>query len=83
VITPTLASHLSLANDYGFYLDRVDLSSGFRRLGLRSGDILLAIGQHRLDGPEDLSEFVDALQSGRPLTLFIERNGVVSRISTR
>lgn len=83
VVTPTLASHLSLANDYGFYLDRVDLSSGFRRLGLRSGDILLAVGQRRLDGPEDLSEFVEALQSGRPLTLFIERNGVVSRISTR
>jgi serine protease Do len=83
VVTPTLASHLSLANDYGFYLDRVDLSSGFRRLGLRSGDILLAVGQRRLDGPEDLSEFVDALQSGRPLTLFIERNHAVHRTQRR
>jgi len=83
VVNRTLASHLGLTNDYGFYLDRVDATSGFRRLGLRSGDILLAIGQHRLDGAEDLSEFVNALQSGQPLTLFIERNGVVSRISTR
>ena len=83
VVNQTLASHLGLTNDYGFYLDRVDATSGFRRLGLRSGDILLAIGQRRLDGAEDLNEFVDALESGRPLTLFIERNGVVSRISTR
>jgi serine protease Do len=83
VVNRTLASHLGLTNDYGFYLDRIDVTSGFRRLGLRAGDILLAIGQRRLDGPEDLSAFVDALQSGRSLTLFIERNGVVSRISTR
>ena len=83
VLTPTLASHLSLATESGLYLESVDADSGFRRLGLREGDVLVALGSERLDGADDVQGLVDFLRSGQRGLLFVERDGQMGRVEVR
>jgi serine protease Do len=83
VLTPTVASHLGLATRDGLYLESVDPDSGFRRLGLHEGDVLLALGSERLDGADDAQTLIDFLGSGRRATLFVERNGQMGRVEIR
>jgi serine protease Do len=83
VLTPTLASHLGLETRDGLYLESVDPDSGFRRMGLREGDVLLALGSERLDGAEDAQELIDFLSTGARGTLFVERDGQMGRVEVR
>jgi serine protease Do len=83
VLTPTVASHLGLATRDGLYLESVDPDSGFRRLGLREGDVLLALGSERLDGADDAQELIDFLGTGQRGTLFVERDGQMGRVEVR
>jgi len=83
VLTPTLGSHLGLATANGLYLESVDPDSGFRRLGLREGDVLVALGSERLDGADDAQSLIDYLRSGQRGTLFVERDGQVGSVEVR
>jgi serine protease Do len=83
VLTPTLASHLDLATTDGLYLETLEGDSGFRRLGLREGDVLLALGSTRLDGADDAEALVEFLRGGDRGTLFVERDGQVGRVEIR
>jgi serine protease Do len=83
VLTPTLASHLGLATEDGLYLESVDADSGFRRLGLREGDVLVALGSERLDGADDAQRLIDFLRTGQRATLFVERDGQMGRVEIR
>jgi serine protease Do len=83
VLTPTLASHLGLATSDGLYLETVDADSGFRRLGLREGDVLVAWESERLDGADDAQRLIDFLRSGQRGTLFVERDGQMGRVEVR
>jgi serine protease Do len=80
VLTPTLASHLGLATGAGLYLESVDSDSGFRRLGLREGDVLVALGSERLDGADNAQALIDFLRSGQRGILFVERDGQIGRV---
>jgi serine protease Do len=83
VLTSTLASHLGLATVDGLYLESVDPDSGFRRLGLREGDVLVALGADRLDGADDVQRLIDFLRSGQRGILFVERDGQIGRVEVR
>jgi serine protease Do len=83
VLTPTLASHLGLATGAGLYLENVDSDSGFRRLGLREGDVLVALGSERLDAADNAQALIDFLRSGQRGTLFVERDGQIGRVEVR
>ncbi|MGH7566379.1 MAG: trypsin-like peptidase domain-containing protein, partial [Gemmatimonadota bacterium] len=83
VLTTTLASHLGLATASGLYLESVDQDSGFRRLSLREGDVLVALGSERLDGADDAQALIDFLRSGQRGTLFVERDGQIGRVEVR
>ncbi|HUF89780.1 MAG TPA: trypsin-like peptidase domain-containing protein [Gemmatimonadota bacterium] len=83
VLTPTLASHLGLSTTDGLYLERLDPDSGFRRLGLREGDVLVALGSTRLDGADDAENLIELLRGGGRGTLFVERDGQMGRVEIR
>jgi len=83
VLTPTLASHLDLSTSDGLYLERLDPDSGFRRLGLLEGDVLVALGSTRLDGTDDAQDLIDFLRGGGRGTLFVERDGQMGRVEIR
>jgi serine protease Do len=83
LLTPTLASHLGIASQNGLYLEAVEADSGFRRLGLREGDVLVALGSTRLDGADDAETLVEFLRSGQRGTLFVERDGQMGRVDIR
>jgi type II secretory pathway component PulC len=61
----------------------VEADSGFRRLGLREGDVLVALGSTRLDGADDAETLVEFLRSGQRGTLFVERDGQMGRVDIR
>ncbi len=83
LLTPTLASHLGITSQTGLYLEAVDADSGFRRLGLREGDVLVSLGSTRLDGADDAQTLIDFLRSGQRGTLFVERDGQMGRVDIR
>ncbi|HUP01583.1 MAG TPA: trypsin-like peptidase domain-containing protein [Gemmatimonadota bacterium] len=83
VVDETLASYLGLRSRAGLYLDQVSPGSGLRRIGLREGDVVVALGDRPLDSPDDVEFLVAALDSGQPLALYAERDGVITRILVR
>ncbi|HET6360765.1 MAG TPA: trypsin-like peptidase domain-containing protein [Gemmatimonadota bacterium] len=83
LLTPTLASHLGITSQTGLYLDSVDPDSGFRRLNLREGDVLVALGPRRLEGAEDAEALLEFLRSGQRGTLYVERDGRLGTVSIR
>jgi serine protease Do len=80
VIDETLASHLGLRSTAGLYIASVSTGSPFSRLGLREGDLLLAVGDRPLESADDVEALITALESSGTLTLYVERDGVISRI---
>ena len=83
VLTPTLASHLGITSQTGLYLQNVDSDSGFRRLNLREGDVLVALGPQRLDGADDAETLIEFLRTGQRGTLYVERDGRLGTVSIR
>jgi len=74
-ITPEVAGANGLSIDWGVYVKGVDSGSPAERAGLRSGDIITAIGQDQISA--DLS-YTNALlhhQPGERSTLAVWRNG--------
>ncbi|HET6617986.1 MAG TPA: PDZ domain-containing protein, partial [Gemmatimonadota bacterium] len=63
--------------------ESVDADSGFRRLGLREGDVLVALGSERLDGADDAERLIEFLRTGQRATLFVERDGQMGRVEIR
>jgi type II secretory pathway component PulC len=61
----------------------VDADSGFRRLTLREGDVLVALGSMRLEGADDAETLIEFLRSGQRGTLFVERDGQMGRVDVR
>ena len=83
VLTPTLASHLDLTTPSGLYLETLEPDSGFRRLGLLEGDVLVALDSTRLDGADDAQSLIEHLRGGGRGTLFVERDGQMGRVPIR
>jgi S1-C subfamily serine protease len=83
VLTPTLASSIGLRNATGLYLDNVLPGGGFRNLGLQTGDVLLALNDRTLDSEDDVQWMVNALRAGGPIELYVERDGVTTRLLIR
>ncbi|MDX1662112.1 MAG: trypsin-like peptidase domain-containing protein, partial [Gemmatimonadota bacterium] len=83
VVTPTLASRLDLRSPSGLLVAEMEIDSALRRLQLGEGDVLLAIGDRRLDTADDVELVIETLRSGRPFTLYYEQNGAVRRFCYR
>lgn len=83
VLTPTLASSLGTRSETGLYLDTVQPGGAFRNLGLRTGDLLLALNGRALDSEDDVGWMVDALRTGGPIELYVERDGLTTRLLVR
>ena len=61
----------------------MDSDSGFRRLNLREGDVLVALGPQRLDGADDAETLIEFLRTGQRGTLYVERDGRLGTVSIR
>lgn len=83
VLDDRLASRLGVESDAGLLLQELGPRSPFRRLGFREGDVLVAIGQRRLDSADDVEVLVRELRSGGGFTLVYERDGRLARVAWR
>ncbi|HET9581595.1 MAG TPA: trypsin-like peptidase domain-containing protein [Gemmatimonadota bacterium] len=83
ILNPTLSSSIGLESATGFYLDNVQPGGALRNLGLRTGDILLALNGRGLDSEDDVDWMVGVLRSGGPVELYVERDGVTTRLLIR
>jgi serine protease Do len=83
VLDPTLASSIGVRSATGLYLDNVLPGGGFRNLGLQTGDVLLALNGRRLASEDDVAWMVQTLGSGGTIELYVERDGVTTRLLIR
>jgi S1-C subfamily serine protease len=82
--TLPLPRRLSLAADAGSHAVRIgDVEPGgpAARAGLARGDIVVAIGDRRIEGADDLVRLLDASRIGRAVEVTAIRNGRVERVS--
>ena len=61
----------------GYLIQKMDPGSMFDEAGLKSGDILLAVGDVRIFGTTSIDRALSRLQPGQPVTVLFLRNGVV------
>ncbi len=83
VVTPTIASHLDLRSPSGLLIAEMEIDSELRRLQLGEGDVLLAIGDRRLDTADDVEVLIETFRSGQPFALYYEHDGSVRRFCYR
>ncbi|MGH7572021.1 MAG: trypsin-like peptidase domain-containing protein [Gemmatimonadota bacterium] len=83
VLDATLASSIGVRSATGLYLDNVRPGGGFRNLGLQTGDVLLALNGRRLASEDDVAWMVQTLGSGGTIELYVERDGVATRLLIR
>jgi serine protease Do len=82
-VDETLASYLGLRYGYGLYVASLEVDAPLRRLGLTGGDVLLRLGDRRLDGEGDAAALVEVLRSGQPFSLYYEHDGAPARACYR
>jgi serine protease Do len=83
VLDATLASSVGVRSKTGFYLDNVRPGGGLRNLGLQTSDVLLVLNGRSLDSEDDVQWMVGVLRSGGPIELYVERDGVTTRLLIR
>jgi len=83
VLDDRLVSRLGLRSDGGLLLETIGPRSPFRRIGLREGDVLVAIGDRTLDSADDVEALVEGLRSRRGFSLVYERDGSLARVVWR
>lgn len=57
----------------GFRIAGVDKQSIFSQMGLRSGDLLLAINEKEIAGPQEAVSFIESLREGGDIDLTVRR----------
>ena len=75
--------HLKDGKSEGFVLSYIKSNSFFTKLGLRRGDIIKSINGKQINTPEDAFSFYQALESGEPLSMEINRGGKPKTINYR
>ena len=75
--------HLKDGKPDGFALSYIKANSFFSKLGLRRGDIVKSINGKQINTPEDAFSFYQALESGEPLSMEINRGGKPETINYR
>ena len=59
----------------GFQITRIRPASIFRRLGLRNGDIITAVGNRPIQSVNDAMEIVQDLTAGGETSISLKRRG--------
>lgn len=72
-INPQLASQADLPIDYGAYIDRVDPGTPADQAGLEQGDVIVGIGDSRIDERTSFSEALFAHRPGETVPLTVMR----------
>ena len=73
-VTPAIRAERRLATERGALL--VNLSDEARRIGLREGDVIVAVNQTPVRSAEEVARFMDQLAARRSgVRLTVERNG--------
>jgi PDZ domain-containing protein len=67
----------------GTRINRVVKGSGAERIGLRSGDVILAINNQPASPGVDVAELLRSFPQGRPLLLTVTRGGASVRLTGR
>jgi len=75
--------HLKDGKADGFVLSYIKANSFFTKLGLKRGDIIKSINGKQINTPEDAFSFYQALESGEPLSMELNRGGKPKTINYR
>lgn len=59
--------------EVGFRIAGVDKQSIFSQMGLRNGDLLLAINEQEIAGPQEAISFIESLRDGGDIDLTVRR----------
>jgi serine protease Do len=79
-MNPQVASVLGYSGDYGLYIMRVDNLSPALRAGLKSGDILVRVGNAEMRNQSDWTEIINYARAGRGLGFEFVRGGKESSV---
>jgi S1-C subfamily serine protease len=74
-VTPAIRNELGLRTERGAVVLRVVAGSGADEAGLRQGDVILAVADQRVGGPEDVGAAIRRFRPGDRVVLRIEREG--------
>jgi S1-C subfamily serine protease len=74
-ISPELAAQNDLNVDYGAYVQGVERGEAADRAGIREGDIIVAVGEHRINAQTTFTEALFAHSPGETVTVVVNRNG--------
>ncbi len=74
-VTPAIRNELGLRTERGAVVLRVVAGSGADEAGLRQGDVILAVADRRVAGPEDVGAAIRRFRPGDRVTVRVERQG--------
>jgi 2-alkenal reductase len=74
-ISPDLAAQNDLSVDYGAYVQRVEPGAAADRAGIRAGDIIVAVGNDRINAQTTFTEVLFAHAPGETVPVTVIRNG--------
>jgi type II secretion system protein C len=76
-----ISPHLSDGNPDGFYMRKLGPGNILARLGLRSRDVIKAIDDVQVTGPEEAEVFFRRLAEGGETSILVERRGRLQRLN--
>jgi serine protease Do len=82
-LTPEEAKRLNLRASKGALVARVFAGSPAQNAGLRTGDVIIAVGGKPVDSRESFSTYSATLPSGQPVELSVVRGGNSERVQVR
>ncbi|AUX79634.1 MULTISPECIES: Do family serine endopeptidase [Sinorhizobium] len=80
-VTPDIAEGLGLKEAKGALVDEADPAGPAGRAGIRSGDLIMAVGGATINDPRELAQKVGAMAPGTSVTVSILRDGAAKDVT--
>jgi serine protease Do len=80
-VTPNYARQNGLAVDYGVLVSAVEDGGAAAKAGLRAGDVIVKIGEQKVESMSDLNAVKKSYKAGDTVTVTINRGGTEQQLS--